>query len=169
MDEWGFDNLRLEIATMLSNGEEDLNSKLCTAYLRHLPYTAHMNEPDRTRFSELENTINHMTLDVMRVVFSTSNMAGHETLAAFYKPDIILVDDAGAGTDLDLAVPVTSFKESAHSVVLVGYKCQSPLLSVRAGQNSMADQKTIFERFTKGDGAESTTLDTVPKVFFFDE
>nr|OQO15833.1 hypothetical protein B0A51_16718 [Rachicladosporium sp. CCFEE 5018] len=56
----------------------------------------------------------------MRLIFCTTAMAGEEDLQAFFKADVVVVDDASALTKAELAVPVAGFKESAESVVLVG-------------------------------------------------
>ncbi|OQO13552.1 hypothetical protein B0A48_01781 [Cryoendolithus antarcticus] len=65
----------------------------------------------------------------MRVTFCTTVMAGEEDLQAFFKADVVVIDDASALTKAELAVPIAGFKESAKSVVLVeDYETSSPLL-----------------------------------------
>lgn len=78
-------------------------------------------------------------------------MAGHDMLARYYKPNIIIIVEADATTNLELAVPVATFKTCAQGLVLVGDAASKGTASTSAYQNSAAEptETTIFKRYVE--------------------
>lgn len=170
-DKFGFDYRRAELALALENkGPEYGSSEIAKRYVQRLRTFDSMDETDKAEFYLFENELNEYYLSKhATIVFSSCSMAVHETLEAFYEPDIIIIDEAGAVTDMEMAIPLTTFDKSVKGVVLVGDIAQRhPKLPSRAS-NSAAKcvQTTIFERYVNR-SRSALRSDMKPHVHTFD-
>ncbi|KAK5676198.1 hypothetical protein LTS10_011010 [Elasticomyces elasticus] len=82
----------------------------------------------RTKLQALEPDLMPFCLNPVKMLFVTTNSAGHALLSKYAKVDVIVVEEAGLSSTSDLAVVLASFMEHAKLLIMAGdWKQQKPL------------------------------------------
>jgi hypothetical protein len=168
--QYGFNHRCLQFATAAESCDWGELTNVATRWLDIVRKLAPMTKADQKSFMNLEIQLNQWLLEETKVVFSTCNMAAHETLAEDFKPDMIIIDEAGAALTMEMAIPIVTYRKSTKSVVLLGDHEQLAPNFVSGGQNSASRElrKTVFDRYAKGAGSGTVRVDLQPELFRFD-
>lgn len=109
---------------------------------------------DRATVEECERTIaetgDRLVRDFwqrVRVVFSTLTDSGHDICSSHFKPDVLVVDGAALVTNPELAISLSTFRNSLKAIILLGDTQQRPTARSRE-RNECYDllQYSAFER-----------------------
>ena len=100
----------------------------------------------RERWLKLDKSMSVQFIQWVNIVFVTNNSSCHDALENF-KPDVIIVDEAGQATPGDLSVPMAMFKETLEGVFLAGDHRQLQPVVASRGRNEAFDiiKRTLFE------------------------
>lgn len=74
------------------------------------------------------------------VVFSTLTLSGEELLCKEFKPDILIIDEAGQSTELDTLIPLVSHELTLKAVFFVGDDLQLEPVVTSGGKNEFSHQ-----------------------------
>jgi hypothetical protein len=170
LNQAGYDYRRMQIATLLASRNAHKLHALGKRYLKYAN-KSRLSKQEAKRFAQDENALNAFVLGTeMKVVFTTCNSASNPVLTDHFKPDYIVIDEAGCGTTADIAIPLVANKEVVRSVILVGDHKQLPPTIVSKGQNwgETEMSRTIFKRLA--DMPEVKCIaDDIPELHFFNE
>lgn len=119
----GYARRRTNYIDRLAN-KGDPQALRCLEIQQGLKANQYMGDNKSERISELENLRREFDAAYLgkeaRIVFVTANSSVHELLASFFKPDFMVIEEAGLGSIADLGTPLIAFQESVEYIALAG-------------------------------------------------
>ncbi len=99
------------------------------------------------KLSTLEEQLSIVFWETVDVVFSTCNSSCHDAMYGRFKPDFIIIDEAGQATAPTVGIPLAAFMETLQGVMLVGDHHQLLPVAVSEGRNECYEalRQSLFE------------------------
>ena len=164
----GYDHRRMQFATLLRDRPDHLLSNLGKRYIDYVN-KPRLDKKEMETFTKLEAAMDkYVCRDQLSVVFVTLNSSGNPILAENFKPDYIVIEEAGCGITADMAIALATFGESVRTVIMIGDHKQLPPTVVSKGANWGQTEmgRTVFKRTAERPEAKSL-LNEVPILHFF--
>jgi hypothetical protein len=111
-------------------------------------------------FAEVDQYWTKVFLEKVHVVFCTNNSSCHDALMEYFKPTVIISDEAGQSTPPDSMTPWAANKESARRLVLGGDFKQLRPVVISRGRNEVihVSSDSLFERIYKSKEKRAETV-----------
>lgn len=110
----------MQFATLLKAHPDHALSNLGKRYVAYVN-KRRLDKKEMETFTKLEAAMDkYVCRDELAVVFTTLNSSGNAILAENFKPDYIVIEEAGCDITADIAIVLAAFGESVCIVIMIG-------------------------------------------------